>query len=106
VASDRPRARRRARGIKTVRFTLNRALGKRAGFLRNKQLMNLKPVHAVVCEDSGLQANLLTRVREANFPFHAFGLRHQRIAAWRIGGRRAWCAASSYLLLMAEGTRA
>jgi len=70
-----------ARGVKTIRFTLNRAMGKRAGFLRNEQLMNLKPVHAVVCEGSGLQANLLTRVREANIPFHAFGLRHQRIAA-------------------------
>lgn len=70
-----------ARGVKTVRFTLNRALGKRAGFLRNEQLMNLKPVHAMVCEGSGIQANLLTRVREANVPHHAFGLRHQRVAA-------------------------
>ena len=70
-----------SRGIKTVRFTLNRALGKRAGFLRNEQLMNLKPVHAVVCEGSGLQSNLLTRVREANVPYHAFALRHQRVAA-------------------------
>ncbi len=70
-----------SRGIKTVRFTLNRALGKRAGFLRNEQLMNLKPVHAVVCEGSGLQSNLLSRVREANVPYHAFALRHQRVAA-------------------------
>jgi hypothetical protein len=70
-----------SRGIKTVRFTLNRALGKRAGFLRNEQLMNLKPVHAVVCEGSGLQSNLLTRVLEANIPHHAFALRHQRVAA-------------------------
>ena len=59
----------------------NRALGKRAGFLRNEQLMNLKPVHAVICEGSGLQSNLLTRVREANIPHHAFALPHQRIAA-------------------------
>ena len=70
-----------SREVKTVRFTLNRALGKRAGFLRNEQLMNLKPVHAVVCEGSGLQSNLLSRVREANIPHHAFGLRHQRAAA-------------------------
>lgn len=69
-----------SREVKTVRFTLNRALGKRAGFLRNEQLINLKPVHAVVCEGSGLQANLLGRVREANIPHHAFGLRHQRVS--------------------------
>lgn len=70
-----------SRGVKTVRFTLNRALGKRAGFLRNEQMMNLKPVHAVVCEGSGLQANLLSRVQEAGVPHHAFALRHQRAAA-------------------------
>ena len=70
-----------ARGVKTVRFTLNRALGKRAGFVRNEQLLNLKPVHAVVCEGSGIQSNLLTRVREANVPYHAFAIRHQRVAA-------------------------
>jgi len=69
-----------ARGVKTVRFTLNRALGKKAGFVRNEQLLKLKPVHAIVCEGSGLQANLLSRVREANLPHHAFALRHQRVA--------------------------
>jgi hypothetical protein len=74
-----------ARGVKTVRFTLNRALGKRAGFVRNEQLMNLKPVHAIICEGSGLQSNLLSRVREANLPHHAFAQRHQRALpdAWR-----------------------
>lgn len=70
-----------SRGVKTVRFTLNRALGKRAGFIRNEQLVNLKPVHAIVCEGSGIQANLLSRVREANIPHHAFGLRQQRVPA-------------------------
>jgi hypothetical protein len=70
-----------SRGIKTVRFTLNRGLGKRAGFVRNEQLINLKPVHAVICEGSGLQSNLLTRVREAGVPYNAFALRHQRAAA-------------------------
>ena len=30
---------------------------------------------------SGIQSNLLTRVREANVPYHAFAIRHQRIAA-------------------------
>jgi len=70
-----------SRGVKTVRFTLNRALGKRAGFVRNEQLMNLKPVHAIVCEGSGIQSNLLSRVREANVPHHAFALRQQRITA-------------------------
>ena len=49
--------------------------------MRNEQLLNLKPVHAVVCEGSGIQSNLLTRVREANVPYHAFAIRHQRVAA-------------------------
>jgi len=70
-----------SRGVKTVRFTLNRALGKRAGFVRNEQLMNLKPVHAIVCEGSGIQSNLLSRVREANVAHYAFALRQQRITA-------------------------
>lgn len=69
-----------ARGVKTVRFTLNRSLGKRAGFVRNEQLINLKPVHAFICEGSGLQANLWQRVRSAGIPHNAFGLRHQRSA--------------------------
>jgi len=43
--------------------------------------MNLKPVHAIVCEGSGIQSNLLSRVREANVPHHAFALRQQRITA-------------------------
>lgn len=67
-----------SRGVKTVRFTLNRSLGKRAGFVRNEQLVNLKPVHAIVCEGSGLQANLWQRVRAAGIPHQTFGLRHQR----------------------------
>ncbi|NML96095.1 DUF2493 domain-containing protein [Novosphingobium olei] len=69
-----------SRGVATVRFTLNRAMGKRAGFARNEQMMNLKPVHAVICEGSGLQANLLTRVREAGIPYHAFAASHQQPA--------------------------
>ena len=70
-----------SRGVKTIRFTLNRSLGKRAGFVRNDQLLNLKPVHAVICEGSGLQSNLLTKVREAGVPYNAFAFRHQRAAA-------------------------
>ena len=69
-----------SRGVATVRFTLNRAMGKRAGFARNEQMMKLKPVHAVICEGSGLQANLLTRVREAGVPYHAFAASHQQPA--------------------------
>ena len=56
-------------------------IGQRARFMRNEQLLNLKPVHAVVCEGSGIQSNLLTRVREANVPYHAFAIRHQRVSA-------------------------
>lgn len=69
-----------SRGVPTVRFTLNRSLGKRAGFARNEQMMALKPVHAIVCEGSGLQANLLMRVRDAGVPYHAFAASHQQAA--------------------------
>jgi len=35
----------------------------------------------VMVESSGLQSNLLSRVRDANLPYHAFAQRHQRAAA-------------------------
>lgn len=62
----------------TVRFALDRALGKRAGFVRNEQLLALRPVHAIVGEGSGLQANLLQRLRAARVPHQALALAAQR----------------------------
>jgi len=67
-----------ARGVTTVRFALDRALGKRAGFVRNEQLLALRPVHAIVGEGSGLQANLLQRLRAARVPHQALALAAQR----------------------------
>lgn len=67
-----------SRGITIVRFGLDRALGKRAGFVRNEQMMALRPVHAIVCEGSGLQANLLQRLRAARVPHEAFVAADQR----------------------------
>jgi hypothetical protein len=57
-----------ARGVPTVTFRLNRSLGNRAGFERNKMLVRLSPVEAIVCEGSGLQVNLAERCRDAGVP--------------------------------------
>ncbi|WP_254515895.1 SLOG family protein [Novosphingobium sp. G106] len=57
-----------ARGVPTVNFRLNRSLGNRAGFDRNKMLVRLAPVEAIICEGSGLQVNLAERCRDAGVP--------------------------------------
>ncbi|QSR19739.1 DUF2493 domain-containing protein [Novosphingobium sp. KA1] len=57
-------------GIKLVTFTLDRRLGKRAGFARNEAMMRLRPVEAVVCEGSGLQSHLARLVRDGGVPAH------------------------------------
>ncbi|HEX8058325.1 MAG TPA: SLOG family protein [Novosphingobium sp.] len=57
-----------ARGVPTVNFRLNRSLGNRAGFERNKMLIRLSPVEAIICEGSGLQVNLAERCRDAGVP--------------------------------------
>lgn len=46
--------------------------GSRVAFSRNRKLVDLKPVEAVLCEGSGLQANLYQLLREAGVPIHAF----------------------------------
>ncbi|MDB5723334.1 MAG: hypothetical protein JWQ16_88 [Novosphingobium sp.] len=55
-------------GTKLVAFTLDRTLGNRAGFIRNEQMIALKPVEAIVCEGSGLQAHLARELRSAGIP--------------------------------------
>ncbi len=57
-------------GIRLVAFTLDRRLGKRAGFARNEAMMRLHPVEAVVCEGSGLQSHLARLVRDGGVPAH------------------------------------
>lgn len=64
-------------GVKLVAFTLDRRLGKRAGFARNEALLRLKPVEAMVCEGSGLQSHLARMVRAAGVPAHFLTLAGQ-----------------------------
>lgn len=46
--------------------------GHRKAFDRNRKFAELRPVEAVVCEGSGLQANLYQTLRKAGIPIHAF----------------------------------
>lgn len=56
--------------VPLVAFTLH---GKgKAAFARNRKLAELKPVEAVLCEGSGIQANLYQLLRGAGVPIHAF----------------------------------
>jgi hypothetical protein len=47
--------------------------GRKTAFTRNRTLAELQPVEAILCEGSGLQANLYQTLREAGVPIHAFG---------------------------------
>lgn len=53
--------------------------GRKTAFTRNRKLAELKPVEAILCEGSGLQANLYQLLREAGTPIHAFRQRDQAI---------------------------
>ncbi|QSR19737.1 SLOG family protein [Novosphingobium sp. KA1] len=46
--------------------------GRKVAFTRNRKLVELRPVEAVLCEGSGLQANLYQLLRKAGVPIHAF----------------------------------
>lgn len=46
--------------------------GMKQAFDRNRKLVDLKPVEAVLCEGSGVQANLYQALRKAGIPIHAF----------------------------------
>lgn len=46
--------------------------GRKTAFTRNRKLVELNPVEALLCEGSGLQANLYQLLREAGVPIHAF----------------------------------
>lgn len=46
--------------------------GRKIAFTRNRKLVELKPVEAILCEGSGLQANLYQLLRQAGVPIHAF----------------------------------
>lgn len=59
------------RKVQTVRFNLMGS-GMKAAFARNRRLRDLKPVMAVLCEGSGVQANLYEELDAAGVPIHAF----------------------------------
>ena len=69
-----------ARGIKVIQFRLDRSLGNRAAFVRNDRMLALKPVHAVVCEGTGIQANLAQKLRQAGVPLDVVRLAQQTTA--------------------------
>ncbi|MFC3579244.1 DUF2493 domain-containing protein [Sphingomonas hylomeconis] len=55
--------------------------GKKTAFTRNRKLAELKPVEAILCEGSGLQANLYQVLRAVGVPIHAFRKADQADAA-------------------------
>ncbi len=61
-----------SRGVPLIAFRLNRAHGNAAPFRRNKTLTDLQPIEAIVCEGSGVQANLAERMRAAGVPVTVF----------------------------------
>ena len=69
-----------SRGVKVVQFRLDRSHGNRAAFVRNDRIVALRPVEAVVCEGSGIQANLAQKLAAAGVPKHILRLRDQREA--------------------------
>jgi hypothetical protein len=60
------------RGVPLVAFRLFGPAQGKAAFQRNRKLADLKPVEAVLCEGSGIQANLYQTLRQAGVPIHAF----------------------------------
>lgn len=69
-----------ARGVKVIQFRLDRSLGNRAAFVRNDRILALKPVEAVVCEGTGIQANFAQKLRKAGVPLHVVRLDQQASA--------------------------
>lgn len=69
-----------ANTVNAVLFVPDRKLGKRAAFVRNEKLVNMRPVEAIVCEGSGVQANLAQRLRAAGVPLHIRRIADQRSA--------------------------
>ena len=58
-------------GVPVVAFGLYGG-GKKPAFTRNKKLAELGAVEAVLCEGSGIQANLYQTLRKQGVPIHAF----------------------------------
>jgi len=67
-----------SRGVKLVEFKLDTSKGRSAGFVRNDRIVALKPVEAIVCQGSGIQANFAQKLRDAGVPLHVLRLADQR----------------------------
>lgn len=67
-----------ARKVKSIAFVPSAAHGQSAPFKRNENLVRLRPVEALVCEGSGIQANLAQRLRGAGVPLHIRRIDDQR----------------------------
>ena len=59
--------------------------GRKAAFTPNRNLVGLKRVVAILCEGSGLQANLYQLLHQAGVPIHAFRKAEQGADAQRRG---------------------
>jgi hypothetical protein len=70
-----------SRRVKVVQFRLDRSQGNRAAFVRNDRITSLRPVEAIVCEGSGVQANLAQKLRQAGVPLHVLRACEQRASA-------------------------
>ncbi|MFT4055141.1 MAG: DUF2493 domain-containing protein [Novosphingobium sp.] len=60
-----------SREVQLVTYSLTGS-GRGAPFARNRKLVDLHPVEAVLGEGSGIQANLYQALRKAGVPIHAF----------------------------------
>jgi hypothetical protein len=65
-------------GVTLIPFDLDRKLGKRAGFVRNETMARLRPVDAIVCEGSGLQAHLVRTLQASGMTPRLLRLADQR----------------------------
>lgn len=72
-----------ARRVKLITFIPDRKHGARAAFIRNENMLKLKPVEAVICQGSGIQSNLYELLRKARTPMHALRTANQRPDAKR-----------------------
>jgi len=73
-------------GVPLVAYGLY-GTGKKTAFTRNRKLAELKPVEAILCEGSGLQANLYQLLRQAGVPIHAFRKGDQSADVMPLPGR-------------------
>lgn len=64
-------------GVPVVAFGLYGG-GKKPAFTRNRKMAELNPIEAVLCEGSGIQANLYQTMRKQGVPIHAFAWRKDK----------------------------